>query len=50
MSKNRTLELASDERLVAIVRRSMLSNLPRLIFMTLWVLVPFFFFFPLLAF
>ena len=50
MSKNRTLELASEERLVAIVRRSMLSNLPRLIFMTLWVLVPFFFFFPLLAF
>jgi len=50
MSKDVTLELAPEEEVVAIIRRSALSCVPRLLLIALWVLVPFFFFFPLLSF
>ncbi len=49
-SKAPALELAADEEVVAIVRRSWLSQAPRLILIGAWILIPFFFFFPLLAF
>ncbi|MBT4856841.1 hypothetical protein HON52_01485 [Candidatus Uhrbacteria bacterium] len=43
------LELANDEEIVAIVRESFIARLPRIFLVALWLLVPFFFFFPLLA-
>lgn len=49
-SKAPALELAADEDIVAIVRRSLVSQMPRLLFMASWILIPFFFFFPLLSF
>ncbi|MFH1712206.1 MAG: PH domain-containing protein [Patescibacteria group bacterium] len=42
------VQLNNDEQIVGIVRRSVVVELPRLSFAALWVLVPFFFFFPLL--
>jgi len=50
MSKEVTLQLSPEEEVVAIIRRSSRSHLPRVCMMVAWILVPFFFFFPLLSF
>ena len=44
------LELAPEEEVVAIIRRGIISQLPRIAFIAAWILIPFFFFFPLLSF
>jgi len=42
------VQLNNDEEIVGIVRRSVVVESPRLAFAALWILIPFFFFFPLL--
>ncbi|MCH8049557.1 PH domain-containing protein [Patescibacteria group bacterium] len=46
--KNGIVQLHPDEEIIAIVRRSFLVESPRFLFAILWILLPFFFFFPLL--
>jgi uncharacterized membrane protein YdbT with pleckstrin-like domain len=43
-----TLDLNPEEEVVAIVRRHLLGYTNRLLLSLIWVLIPFFFFFPLL--
>jgi len=49
MSKEKNiLHLNDGEKILGIVRRSFVSELFKIIFVCIWILLPFFFFFPLL--
>lgn len=48
--KNLGIDLSRDEEIIGLVRKSLASQWLAILLGTLWVLVPFFFFFPLLAF
>lgn len=43
-----TVELQSDEQVLAVVRKSICREIPRFIFAIIAILIPFFFFFPLM--
>lgn len=49
MSKEKNiLHLNEGEKILGIIRRSFVSELFKIVFACIWILVPFFFFFPLL--
>ncbi len=43
-----TVELQPEEQVLAVVRRSVCRELPRFFFAAIFILIPFFFFFPLM--
>ena len=43
------VELHKHEEVIGVVRRRLLVEFPRFVFAGLWIFLPFFFFFPLLA-
>ena len=43
------VELRAQEEVIGLVRRGLLVEVPRFVFAALWIFLPFFFFFPLLA-
>ena len=43
-----TVELKPQEQVLAVVRKSICRELPRFVFAVIFILVPFFFFFPLM--
>lgn len=49
MADEGVLHLNDGERVLGIIRRSFMSEFFKIIFAGLWILVPFFFFFPLLG-